>query len=61
MTRNLYQVDLNDELMWVLATDQAEALRIILDKEVNNHNDIEEIFIKIVCCENDIVNLIDKK
>ena len=55
--RNLYLVDLELDLFWVFAKDQAEALKIVFEKEVNNHNDFEEVKVELVCNENDIVNL----
>jgi len=58
--RNLYLVDLEIQLFWVFALNQAEALKIVLEKEVNNPNEFEIITVSIVCCENDIVNLNNK-
>ena len=55
--RNLYMVDLELDLFYVLAIDHAEALRIVLDREVLDDNDLETISVSIICSENDIVNL----
>ena len=54
--RNLYLVDLQGQLFWVFAVDQSEALKIVFEKEVNNHNDFEEVIVELVCNENDIIN-----
>jgi len=50
-------VDLELDLFYVLAIDHAEALRIVLDREVLEDNDLETISVSIICSENDIVNL----
>jgi hypothetical protein len=59
--RNLYQVDIDCEYFYALATTQAKALNIVFEKEIADHNAIGEITINCICSENDIVNLNDKK
>lgn len=53
--KNLYSVESEDHVLWVFAVNQAEALKIALEKEVN-HNDFESLTVTIICCENDIIN-----
>ena len=56
-SKNLYQIDLDiEELIYVFAESQSQALEIAFENESLKHTDYESITVVLICRGDEIIN-----